>query len=360
MHLKFETKELDNILSKISKIIPSASYVRFVGSNKKVRVMTSHDGFNVSVELPCQLMQEGKFAVVFDDVKKLFRNRKEIEMKLSDKGNKVMFKAGSSKDFSGDIVTQETHSIKFHSSENISLTEEQAEFICSSVPLLALEDVYFKKPLSITVYFSDKGGYCFVRSDFHVGVSRVKGEFKKAMLTMPLKNFTGITSLAEDGKFSIAVNENSIYATGSTFDISFPLEAQEDSNAKKIFKIVESVVSTDEVAIIDMQELKQSMDNVVALNDGKASMAVSISKKDGISLSLSALRGSVKAALKNAKVKKDVSSFDVSPQMLSNILKNAKKGEFSMRTNERLFSLSSNFKIKAGKVSYHYVGTFFE
>lgn len=358
MHFKFETKALDDVLSRISKVIPSVENVQFVGKDKKVRVMATHEGFSVSVHLPCDLMEEGKFAAVFADVKKLFRNRKEIEMKVAGKGNKVMFKAGSSKDFSGDIVCMEYTSIKFDSKDDkaVKLAKDQAEFICTAIPLLNIEDFYFKKPPSLTVHFTEKGGYCFVNSDFHMGVARVKGKFKDTTLTLPLKNFVSIVQLSGKEAFSIAVSESSIQITSKEFDAIFPLESQEDRNIKQTFKMIDSILKQEEIAKVDMQELKDSMDNISAVHDDKSAMKVILDKKEGMVLSLEALRGSVKSKLKNAKVMKTVPEFSVTPQIVANILKNAKKGVFILRTSDRLFSLSS----KGDGVSYHYIGTFFE
>jgi len=356
MHFKFETKALDDVLSRIGKVIPSAEYVQFVGKDKKVRVITSHEGFSVSVELPCTLMADGKFAVAFDDIKKLFRNRKEIEMKLAEKGNKVMFKAGSSKDFSGDVVTVETHAIKFGDLENaVKLSKNQSDFLCASIGSLALDDIYFKKSLPLTAYFNSKGAYCFVNSDFHVAVARMKGKFEDSTLTLPMKNFVAIVNLSGKEPFSISVTDSSIQTSGKTFDALFPLESQEESQVKEIFKVVESILNMEPVAVVEMSELKSTMDNVTAVDDGKKSMEVHVTKKEGIHVELSALRGSVKAKLKDAKVSKDAGPFNVSPKLLSNILKNAKKGAFALRVSDRLFSFSSK-----GDVSYHYIGTFYE
>lgn len=354
MHIKFETKALDTALSGIAKIITSPKFIQLEGKDGKVKVMTTHEGFSVSCELPCELKSPGKFAVVYDDLKKLFRNRKEIEMKLADKGNKVMFKAGSSKDFSGDIVTLETHRIEFKGAEDyVKLDDKQSEFLFGVVSCLALDDVYFKKPLPLTVHFSDTSGYCLVNSDFHIAVAKTKGTFAPLSITLPYKNFTAIMNLAGNKAFNMSVTDSCIVVKADSFDVVMPVESQEENNTKAFLKIVANVLQEEPIAAVEMLNLKSSMDCIMAIHDGKAGMDCKISKAvGGIALSISSLRGSVQDVLKT-KVKGE-SEFKVSPVMVSNIIRNAKKGVFKLRVSDRMFAFSNSSE----NVDFHYIGTF--
>lgn len=355
MHLRFETKALDTALSGIAKIVTSPQFIQFEAHDNKIRVMTTHDGFSVASELPGQLIKSGdKFAVVYEDLKKLFRNRKEIEMKVSDKGNKVMFKAGSSKEFSGDIVTVETHNIKFKGGDEfISLDKNQSAFLFGAMANLALDDFYFKKALPLTVHFTEKSGYCFVNSDYHVAIAKAKGKFKPLTVTLPYKNFTAIMNIAGKDAFDIAVTDANIVAHAKEFDAVLPIESQEENRTDEVLKVASTIMKEEPIAKVQMEELKASVDSILAIHDGKAAMNVSIAK-NGITLSVSSLRGNVQDVMK-AKTKGEA-KFQVAPVMVSNILKNAKKGEFLLRTNEKMFCLSGG----NDKVELHYIGVFHE
>lgn len=347
MHIKFNTKDFESALSRLTKVVSSPDYVQF-NCSSKASLETENEGVSVSVDLPCELLSPGNFALEFAYLKKVFKGRKDIEMKSAPKGNRILFKAGSSKDYSGEVVTVPEHSIKFARTGGITFTDEQVAFIKASIPNISIEDTIFKKPLSMTVLFTESFGICFINSDTHAAVTKIKGKFPDLSLTLPSKNFMSLIALSEGKPLKIELTESSVLAEGETFRAILPLESQEEAKTQRLLDLLKTTHAIDVSAKVDVKELSTVLDSVAALTTNN-SVKMELDKSN-LYASVSSVKGSARSKVKTTYCEGDV-SFHIDQSLLANLLKNAKSGVCAMRVTEKVALLSS----KVDSMHVHYL-----
>jgi DNA polymerase III sliding clamp (beta) subunit (PCNA family) len=323
MRIKVDGNALIACVSQVVKVTGS-KHVSILAEDDELRVASAERGRTMVLRMDAAVKEGGGVTMMPDTLIGVCRNRKEIELALSDDESKVTVKSGK---YEADLTVLPYEQIDVEEPEGLELSMEDAELkvlldVCNAAQLAQpYKDGCPSLPLFIA--FGEKGTHVASLDQFHAASVRTKQITREdeQELLVPAGTLSAVASAADGNTYRLVLADSVVFANNERFELILPLEQPEGSNlGLNNIKMLRDVIrNSDEVTSIsvDREELDTILTNIYSVSESGVAISFT-AKKGSLTVSSNTNYGSASETL-DAKVVGKGGKFQFTPGLIAEV-----------------------------------------
>lgn len=355
MEFSVKSKSMLDAMKLAASVTQGPEHINIECDKKNLYILATGNHNSIRVNVEADVQKKGRATVNSYTLTNILKGRSSLTFVLHD--NEMKF---NSSRYKGSFVVPPYEEIA------ISPEEDSLEFKMESklqtklldvIRSVYLSNVYTEIPMYLFMKLNKNGIKACCCDNTHIAFYRNKNlaSKKEKSISLPIKTFDQIATLAKGLPYKIAVSDSSLYVSSEVFDLSMPMIQSDDAlNLEATESFVKGLPKKGNIRFtLPRTQLISILNNCSAIYEENAGLEFKKTKKNSVVLQLRTSFGQVEEKTKAKDVHWKGESVKCDPKLLldtvQTIPQSVKDVELNIVDDRALFF---NVKHNKAKICY--------